>query len=131
MRHGVDWLGHFVTIFWASAWLHRRSSRALGRSAVQGILFASLLVDPQSESVRPPLICHSSGGMFAIRDGQWKLIAGNGSGGREQPKGKPFSEPWMLVDLSEDPGEKKNVADENPIVFERLKKTLLEIKGDD
>jgi arylsulfatase A-like enzyme len=95
------------------------------------ISFASLLDDPQSESKRPPLICHSSGGMFAIRDGRWKLIAGNGSGGREQPKGKPFEEPWMLVDLSADPGENENVADENPIVFERLKKTLLEIKGDD
>ncbi len=69
--------------------------------------------------------------MFAIRDGRWKLIAGNGSGGREKPAGKPFDQPWMLFDLSADPGEQKNVAEENPEVFERLKKTLLEIKGDD
>ena len=69
--------------------------------------------------------------MFAIREGNWKLIAGNGSGGREQPRGKPFEEPWMLVDLSADPGETENVADENPAVFTRLKDALLEIKGDD
>lgn len=95
------------------------------------ISFASSLADPADETTRPPLICHSAAGMFAIRNGRWKLVAGNGSGGREQPKGKPFGEPWMLVDLSADPGEKENVADENPLVFEQLKKTLLEIKGDD
>ena len=32
-----------------------------------------------------PVIHHSYAGMFAIRDGGWKLVLGNGSGGREQP----------------------------------------------
>ena len=95
------------------------------------ISFAAVLDNPQLQSTRPPLICHSSGGMFAIRAGKWKLIAGNGSGGRQQPKGKPFAEPWMLVDLESDPGEQSNVAGQNPEVFERLKKELLEIKGND
>ena len=93
--------------------------------------FAEVLDDPGVSSVRSPLICHSAGGMFAIRDGKWKLIAGNGSGGREQPRGKPFEEPWMLVNLESDPGETINVADANSEVFERLKSQLLEIKGDD
>ena len=35
---------------------------------------------------------HSFVGMFAIRDGRWKLVAGNGSGGREDPIGQPFVE---------------------------------------
>ena len=37
---------------------------------------------------RAPVIHHSSGGMFAIRDGRWKLVAGNGSGGREKAVGQ-------------------------------------------
>ncbi len=95
------------------------------------VSFASLLNHPSDAFDRPPLICHSSGGMFAIRDGKWKLIAGNGSGGREKPTGTPFAEPWMLVDLDQDPGEQTNVAKANPEVFARLKRQLEQIKGDD
>ena len=95
------------------------------------VSFADLLRDPNSTQQRPPLICHSAAGMFAIRDGRWKLIAGNGSGGRQNPKGKPFAEPWMLVDLEADPGETINVSEDHPEVFQRLKESLLEIKGDD
>jgi arylsulfatase A-like enzyme len=80
---------------------------------------------------RPPLICHSSGGMFAVRHGQWKLIAGNGSGGRQAPRGKPFAEPWMLIDLEQDPGEINDVADKQTEVFSRMKKSLIGIKGND
>lgn len=95
------------------------------------VSFADLLSDPSTVATRPPLICHSSGGMFAIRDQNWKLVAGNGSGGREAPRGKPFAEPWMLFDLSVDPGETNNVALNHPDVFQRLKTALLEIKGTD
>ncbi len=93
--------------------------------------FAPVLEDPSEAFDRPPLICHSASGMFAIRDGKWKLIAGNGSGGRQQPKGKPFGEPWVLVDLDADPTEATNVADQNPSLFAKLKEQLYEIKGDD
>jgi arylsulfatase A len=95
------------------------------------VSFAPILGDPRATSVRPPLICHSSGGMFAIRDGRWKLVAGNGSGGREAPRGKPFAEPWMLFDLETDPNERTSVAKDNAEIMERLKQTLLKIKGDD
>lgn len=95
------------------------------------VSFASLLRDPDAAFDRPPLICHSAAGMFAIRDGNWKLIAGNGSGGRQNPKGKPFAEPWMLVDLQIDPAETTNMADEHPEVFASLKQQLLKIKGND
>ena len=93
--------------------------------------FAKLLNEPSSTFARPPLVCHSAGGMFAIREGQWKLIAGNGSGGREQPKGTPFGEPWMLVNLELDPSETKNLAERHPEIVNRLRKQLDEIKGDD
>ena len=80
---------------------------------------------------RSPLIMHSATGMFAIRKGSWKLIAGNGSGGREQPKGRPFAEPWMLVDLETDSIESQDKSKSNPEMFNLLKNELLRIRCDD
>jgi len=76
---------------------------------------------------RPPVIHHSGGGMFAIRDGKWKLVLGNGSGGRERPRGKPFAKPYQLFDLENDIGEKHNVIDEHPDIARRLEKEFQEI----
>ena len=79
-------------------------------------------------SPRAPVIHHSSGGMFAIRDGQWKLVLGNGSGGREQPKGKPFEKPYQLFDLSSDLSERTNVIAEHADVAAGLERTLEQIR---
>ena len=78
---------------------------------------------------RAAVINHSSAGMFAIRDGNWKLVAGNGSGGRQLPKGKPFERPYELYDLSTDIGETKNVIDEFPEIAKRLETMLDEIRS--
>ncbi|MCG8583220.1 MAG: sulfatase-like hydrolase/transferase, partial [Pirellulales bacterium] len=78
---------------------------------------------------RAPVINHSSAGMFAIRDGKWKLVAGNGSGGRQQPRGKPFGKPYQLFDLNSDLGETTNVAENNPEVVNRLEKQLERIRA--
>ena len=69
---------------------------------------------------RPPVIHHSAAGMFAIRDGKWKLVLGNGSGGRESPRGKPFQKPYQLFDLSVDLAERHNVIDAHPDIATRL-----------
>ena len=84
----------------------------------------SLLPMLQGKEIRrsAPVIHHSVAGMFAIRDGKWKLVLGNGSGGRQQPKGKPFGKPYELYDLSTDIAEENNVADEHPEIVERLTK---------
>ena len=79
-------------------------------------------------SPRAPVIHHSSDGMFAIRDGQWKLVLGNGSGGREQPKGKPFEKPYQLFDLSSDLSERTNVIAEHADVAAGLERTLEQIR---
>ena len=55
-----------------------------------------------------------------IRSGRWKLILGNGSGGRQAPRGQPFARPYQLFDLSNDPAETHNVAEQHPDVVERL-----------
>lgn len=77
---------------------------------------------------RTPVVHHSVNGMFAIRQGNWKLIAGNGSGGRENPRGKPFEKPYQLYDLSTDIGETTNLIDEHPDVVQRLEQQLTKIR---
>ena len=78
---------------------------------------------------RAPIINHSAAGMFALRSGKWKLIAGNGSGGREAPKGKPFQKPFMLFDLQADVGEQNDLAKAKPKLVERLTAQLEAIRG--
>ncbi|MEP3480914.1 MAG: arylsulfatase [Fuerstiella sp.] len=71
-----------------------------------------------------PVINHSASGMFALRSGPWKLVAGNGSGGREQPRGKPFEKPFQLFHLEDDPSEVRDVASQHADVVEDLTKQL-------
>jgi arylsulfatase A-like enzyme len=82
-----------------------------------------------SEFKRPvPVIHHSSSGMFAIRSGPWKLVAGNGSGGREAPRGKPFAKPFHLLNLVEDISERTNLIKEQPDVAATLEAALDKIR---
>ena len=67
--------------------------------------------------------------MFAIRDGKWKLVAGNGSGGRQSPKGKPFARPYQLFDLGVDPGETTNVIQQHKDIADWLETTLEKIRN--
>ena len=67
--------------------------------------------------------------MFALRSGKWKLVAGNGSGGREAPKGKPFGKPYRLFDLSSDLGERNDLAKANPGLVEELTRKLEAVRA--
>lgn len=69
---------------------------------------------------RPAIIHHSARGMFAIREDQWKLVLGNGSGGRSTPRGEPFHPPYRLFDLRDDREETENLVKEHAGVAERL-----------
>lgn len=68
------------------------------------------MVDDATAKRSVSVINHSASGIFALRSGPWKLIAGNGSGGREKPKGTPFEKPYQLFNLDDDPSEEQNVA---------------------
>jgi arylsulfatase A-like enzyme len=80
-----------------------------------------------------PAVVHSSSvGFFAIRQGDWKLILGLGSGGFTLPKEiKPQAgEPKVqLYNLKDDPGETRNMAAVNPGKVSELTRLLETIKS--
>ncbi len=80
---------------------------------------------------RAPVVNHSAAGMFAVRDGDWKLILGNGSGGREQPRGSRFQTPWQLYHLGDDPGETKDLYEKEKARADRMAAALFQILADD
>jgi len=88
----------------------------------------------QEHAPRSPIVNHSARGMFAIRDGDWKLIEGLGSGGFTKPS---VIEPeeggamGQLYNLAEDPSETTNLYLERPDIVERLTMLLDEIRGND
>lgn len=77
----------------------------------------------QATARRDFAIHHSSQGMFALRQGRWKLNFGRGSGGFTQPvkiepgPGEPAGE---LYDLERDPAETENLYQREPAVVARL-----------
>lgn len=89
------------------------------KAAADSFSFAPVLAGKPAAK-RPFVVNHSAAGMFAVRDGRWKLVLGNGSGGRQQPRGKPFQKPYQLFDLDADPGETSNVIDNHSDIARRL-----------
>jgi arylsulfatase A len=72
------------------------------------------LLSGKGTYTREPVINHSISGMFAIRSKEWKLVLGNGSGGRQKPKGKRFQGPYQLYNLAADISETTDVASKEP-----------------
>ncbi len=70
------------------------------------------------------LVHHSSQGVFAIREGRWKLILGRGSGGFTRFTPAADAPPGQLYDLEQDPTESNNVYREHPDIVERLTERL-------
>jgi len=93
--------------------------------------YLSLLLGNEKSYSRPPVIHHSSGGMFAIRESDWKLVLGNGSGGRQAPKGKPFQKPFFLANILEDGAETKNCVESNAKIAVRLEAAFREIHANE
>ena len=69
--------------------------------------------------------------MFAIRQGNWKLVLGNGCGGRQQPKGRRFEGPWQLFNLKDDIAETEDRATSETEVVQKLETELFRILAND
>jgi len=76
-------------------------------------------------AIREATVHHSHKGVFAIRQGKWKLILGSGAAGTGKKKAKTADLPKIqLYDLENDIGETKNVYDQHPEVVGNLTKLL-------
>ncbi|MCA8955074.1 MAG: arylsulfatase [Planctomycetes bacterium] len=97
-------------------------------AAEDSFSFAPQLLGQLPRAARPPVVHHSVNGTFAIRAGRYKLVASNGSGGREQPRGTPFGRPFALFDLENDPGESHDLAAARPAVVAELETMLARLR---
>ena len=114
--------------------LYATLAEIVGERRGQGGAIDSFSVLPLlngAETSRPdPVVHHSAIGTFAIRDGNWKLVFGNGDGGMHGERtGVPFGTPWRLFDLEQDPRESTNVAEHHPEVVARLEAELERIRA--
>jgi arylsulfatase A-like enzyme len=72
---------------------------------------------------RDHLIHHSSEGMFSIRQGQWKLVLGRGSGGFTEPRHiepGPGEPQGQLYNIARDPEETDDVYSRYPEQVARM-----------
>jgi arylsulfatase A-like enzyme len=88
----------------------------------------ALLGQQRNEPIRAATVHHSMNGTFAIRSGDWKLVAENlGSGGFTAPRVvKPAANgpAGQLYNLTADPSEATNVWSEHPDIAARLSEQL-------
>jgi len=90
-------------------------------------MLPALLDHKANQPIRPTLVLHSCYGVFAIRQGPWKLILDTKtSGGWVKPSGKkPIpGTPGQLYNLAEDPHEQNDLWDQHPDIVRRLSRLL-------
>jgi arylsulfatase A-like enzyme len=75
------------------------------------------------------LVTDSMMGLFAIQEGPWKLIQGQGAGGHYRTENPAATDPpGQLYNLAGDIGETKNLYAEKPEIVTRLTALLEKIK---
>jgi len=87
----------------------------------------ALFNQPGSSPIREATVHHALDGMFSLRQGDWKLIEGRGSGGFTDPRRiEPVGdEPaGQLFNLADDPSEQKNVYNQYPEIVAQLQSIL-------
>jgi arylsulfatase A len=87
--------------------------------------FSPVLTRPgYTKAIRPSVIHHSIAGMFSIRQGDWKYIEGQGSGGWSTDQSATKALPAQLYNLKKDLGETQNLLEKEPARANELR-TLL------
>ena len=87
----------------------------------------ALLGQKSRRELRDAVVHHSSRGVFAIRQGAWKLILGRGSGGFSRPhtiQPEPGEPPGQLYHLADDLAETSNLYLQRPEVVAQLRSLL-------
>jgi len=90
------------------------------------------LLQKQGNSKRETVIFHSASGMFGIRQGDWKLIEGLGSGGFTAPKfekQQPNGPKYQLYNIKTDPLEQENLYLQYPEIATELLTKLQLVKN--
>ena len=85
------------------------------------------LLGKNDKPIRNTIVDESSDGMLTIRQGNWKLEEGLGSGGFSFPvrvEPAPGGPAGQLYDLASDPHEMHNLYQERPEIVQRLSKLL-------
>ncbi|NJL31669.1 MAG: hypothetical protein HC898_08580 [Phycisphaerales bacterium] len=89
------------------------------------VSFLPLLKGETPESFREGIIHHSYNGIFAIRCGEWKLLACRGSGGWSLSEDAAAANPIVqLYNLADDPMEKNNLYDSHRTKADEMMKLL-------
>jgi arylsulfatase A-like enzyme len=73
-------------------------------------------------ATRKAAVFQSALGLFAVREGPWKLIRGHGGGALydREARAAPGGPPGQLYQLDRDPGETTNVWKDHPETVSRL-----------
>ena len=90
-------------------------------------LLPALLGKKLAKPIRDTIVDQSLDGMLTIREGQWKLEEGLGSGGFTAPirvEAAPEGPAGQLYDLAADPREMHNLYLKNPEIVEHLSNLL-------
>ncbi|HKS35932.1 MAG TPA: arylsulfatase [Verrucomicrobiae bacterium] len=96
-------------------------------------LLPALLGEKSVEPMRDAIVNHSGNGVFAIRQGSWKLVQGLGSGGFTQParvEPTPDGPKGQLYNLTEDISETSNLYLEKQEIVARLSALLEKYRRD-
>ena len=87
-------------------------------AAEDSVSFLSALNRLPVTPERDGIVHHSISGHFGYRQGRWKLLLAQGSGGWSSPNERQAAKQKLpavqLYDLMADPGEQHNLADEHP-----------------
>ena len=84
--------------------------------------------EQKQPTIRDHLIHHSGNGIFAIREGSWKLILGKSSGGFTQHRPPADAPAGQLYNLKADPTESQNLYRQHPEIVRRLTDRLNQLK---